>query len=258
MAHAHGVHFEETLSGFKWLGNRAHAMAPDYNVIFAYEEALGYMFPSISYDKDGIAAAALFLNAVQYWKSDDHVAGHMTPYEKLKFLYQTYGYYETINTYFTLPNPNYTREFFDAVRLCEEIVNMEIGSFKILRWRDVTNGIEQPMAPHPNAFTTTLPMDRSSQMLTFHMQHIPGKGEAEGLAADLVTVTLRASGTEPKVKIYLEYRNESQKMAQSLAGKAFETVIGMWVLKYGKEMKPASPKIESSSGVMHDIYTDFA
>jgi phosphoglucomutase len=258
MAHAHGVHFEETLTGFKWLGNRAHAMAPDYNVIFAYEEALGYMFPSISYDKDGIAAAALFLNAVQYWKSDDHMAGHMTPYEKLEFLYQKYGYHESINTYFVSPNPNYTREFFNAIRMCKETVNMETRSFKILRWRDVTNGIEQPMAPHPNAFTTTLPMDRNSQMLTFHMQHIPEKGEAEDSTADLVTMTVRASGTEPKVKLYIECRSESQEVAQSLAGKAFKAVVCMWMLEYGKEMKPASPKIKSSSGIMHDIYADFA
>jgi phosphoglucomutase len=258
MAHAHGVYFEETLTGFKWLGNRAHAMAQDYNVIFAYEEALGYMFPMISYDKDGIAAAALFLNAVQYWKSDDHMAGHMTPYEKLEFLYQTYGYHETINTYFASPNPGYTREFFNAIRMCEELVNMEIKPFKILRWRDVTNGVEQPMAPHPNAFTTTLPADHNSQMLTFHMQHIPEKGEVKDPAADLVTMTLRASGTEPKVKLYLECRSESQKMAQSLAGKAFEAVVCLWMLKYGEQMKPASSKIKSSSGVMHDICTDFA
>jgi phosphoglucomutase len=257
MAHAHGVHFEETLTGFKWLGNRAHAMAPDYDVIFGYEEALGYMFPLISYDKDGIAAAALFLNAVQYWKSDDHIAGHMTPCEKLESLYQTYGYHESINTYFISPSPNYTRDFFNAIRMCKEVIDMEIGSFKILRWRDVTNGTEQPRAPHPNAFATTLPTDPNSQMLTFHMQHIPEKEEASGSVADLVTMTLRASGTEPKVKLYLECGSQSQKVARSLAGNVFEAVVGVWVLKYGKEMKPASHKIKSSSGVIHDILMDF-
>jgi phosphoglucomutase len=103
-----------------------------------------------------------------------------------------------------------------------------------------------------------LPMDPNSQMLTFHMQHIPEEEEVADSAADLVTMTLRASGTEPKVKLYLECRSESQEMAQSLAGKAFEAVVCMWALKHGKQMKPASPKIKSSSGVMHDICTDSA
>jgi hypothetical protein len=71
-------------------------------------------------------------------------------------------------------------------------------------------------------------------------------------------MTVRASGTEPKVKLYIECRSESQEVAQSLAGKAFKAVVCMWMLEYGKEMKPASPKIKSSSGIMHDIYADFA
>jgi phosphomannomutase len=36
-------------------------MASEYNVIFAYEEALEYISPLISYDKDGISAASVFL-----------------------------------------------------------------------------------------------------------------------------------------------------------------------------------------------------
>ena len=252
MTHAHGIHFEETLTGFKWLGNRAHSLAPDYNVIFAYEEALGYMFPSISYDKDGIAAASIFLRAVEYWKSDDHISGHMTPYEKLQSLYGIYGYHESINTYFISPDPDYTKSFFNAIRRCDEVEKMEIGSFKILRWRDVTDGVEHPMAPHPNAFTTALPMDRSSQMLAFHLQVIREEGETDEVLEDLVRVTLRASGTEPKVKLYLECRSKTERAAQWLAGGAFVAIIGSWILEYGDKMEPPSRQVKSSSGVMHD------
>lgn len=45
MATAEGFHFEETLTGFKWLGNRAEQLeAEGYTVLFAFEEAIGYMF----------------------------------------------------------------------------------------------------------------------------------------------------------------------------------------------------------------------
>jgi phosphoglucomutase len=255
MARAHGVYFEETLTGFKWLGNRAHTMAPEYNVIFAYEEALGYMFPSLSYDKDGIAAASIFLNAVEYWRSEDQIQGPMSPYEKLQSLYKLYGYHESINTYFTSQDPKYTKDFFNAIRLCEEVSDMELDNFKILRWRDVTDGVEHPMAPDPDAFATKLPMDPSSQMLTFHLQPVREEGETGDLLEDLVTVTIRASGMEPKVKLYLECRSESEKTAQRLAGIAFQAVIGTWWLEYGDEMRPASPLVKSSSGMTHDTYT---
>lgn len=255
MALARGVYFEETLTGFKWLGNRAHAMAPEYSVIFAYEEALGYMFPAISYDKDGIAAGSIFLNAVGYWESDDHIPGPMNPYQKLQSLYGTYGYHESINTYFISHDPDYTRDFFDAVRMSDELKQLgKLGSFKVVRWRDVTNGTEHPMPPDPNAFATKLPADPSSQMLTFHLQKIQEEGERDDSLGDLVTATIRASGTEPKVKLYLECCSKSERMAQSLAGLAFETLIWAWWAEYGGEMQPASPKVRSSSGVMHDTY----
>jgi phosphoglucomutase len=255
MARAHGVYFEETLTGFKWLGNRAHGMAPAFNVIFAYEEALGYMFPSVSYDKDGIAAASIFLNAVEYWISDNHKWGPMTPYEKLQSLYSSYGYHESINTHFSSHDPDRTKDFFNAIRESEEVNDMLLGRFRILRWRDVTDGIEHPTAPDPNAFATKLPMDPSSQMLTFHLQRVPQEGEADELREDLVTVTIRASGTEPKVKLYLECRSDSENTAQRLAGMAFQEVIALWWLEYGEEMRPASPNVKSSSGIMHETYT---
>lgn len=50
-----------------------------FQVLFTYEEALSYMFPSISFDKDGIAAASIFIRAVEYWGDCDNPAGCMSP-----------------------------------------------------------------------------------------------------------------------------------------------------------------------------------
>lgn len=45
MAKAEGFTFRETLTGFKWLGNVAAEMEGEgYEVLFAYEEAIGFMF----------------------------------------------------------------------------------------------------------------------------------------------------------------------------------------------------------------------
>lgn len=54
-----GFNFIETLTGFKWMGNRADELIKqNKRVLFAFEEAIGYMCGSHVLDKDGIAAAA--------------------------------------------------------------------------------------------------------------------------------------------------------------------------------------------------------
>lgn len=46
MAAAEGFRFEQTLTGFKWLGNVAQQRQQEgLNVLFAFEEAIGFMFP---------------------------------------------------------------------------------------------------------------------------------------------------------------------------------------------------------------------
>jgi phosphomannomutase len=47
MAAAEGFQFEQTLTGFKWLGNIAkQKQAQGLTVLFAFEEAIGFMFPA--------------------------------------------------------------------------------------------------------------------------------------------------------------------------------------------------------------------
>jgi phosphoglucomutase len=65
MARKEGFHHEETLTGFKWMGNKSlELLARGYIVPYAFEEAIGYMFSEIVRDKDGIAAATVFLSLV--------------------------------------------------------------------------------------------------------------------------------------------------------------------------------------------------
>jgi phosphomannomutase len=58
MATDHGVHFAETFTGFKWLA-RAVLDRPQLRLVFAYEQALGYLVAPRPLDKDGVSAAVL-------------------------------------------------------------------------------------------------------------------------------------------------------------------------------------------------------
>ncbi|HVY47281.1 MAG TPA: phospho-sugar mutase, partial [Minicystis sp.] len=56
-----GVHYEETLTGFKWIANRAMELERTRGMrfVFGFEEALGYTVGPLVRDKDGISAAVL-------------------------------------------------------------------------------------------------------------------------------------------------------------------------------------------------------
>src|SRR6266511_2127455 len=58
IAKKEGFYFGETLTGFKWLANETINLEKNkgYNVLFAYEEAIGYMIGDVVKDKDGIIA----------------------------------------------------------------------------------------------------------------------------------------------------------------------------------------------------------
>lgn len=179
MAEREGFHFEETLTGFKWMGNVARALeSRGYEVPFAFEEALGYMFTKVCYDKDGLTAAMVFLAAQAKWKEQG-----LTPFGKLQQLYEVYGFHENLNTYFVSPDTKTTAALFEGLRNRVENRHNMIGSFPILRWRDMTKGYDSDTADNIPA----LPVDSSSQMVTVWSH--------QG-----VRFTLRGSGTEPKVK----------------------------------------------------------
>lgn len=179
MAVAKGIHFQEALTGFKWMANIARGLEDaGYSVPFAFEEALGYMLPSVCYDKDGVTAAMVFLAAEAKWRAQG-----LTAFAKLQGLFDQFGHHETLNTYFRSPSPDLTATLFRGIRGGSYRTNKKLGKFKILRWRDMTEGYDSGTEDNK----PTLPVDKSSHMLTLWLDRD-------------VRFTIRASGTEPKVK----------------------------------------------------------
>lgn len=251
MATAKGIHFEESLTGFKWMGNIARNLETSgYNVPFAFEEALGYMFPDVCYDKDGITAAIIFLSAEAQWRSLG-----LTPYTKLQQLFQEFGYHETLNNYFRSPSPGITESLFRAIRSGPFLNEQTFGSFKILRWRDMTEGYDSRTDDNK----PTLPVDKGSQMLTLWLD----RG---------VRFTLRGSGTEPKVKCkllsessadrlhtditsftdYIEGCGDSREETLDAICDAFLAILKEWVEPFAPAMS-YSKKFSTSSGHVFNV-----
>ena len=180
IASQEGFNVVETLTGFKWLGSVAQDLQQrGKQVRFAYEEALGYMIPEVVFDKDGILAIAIFLSACVRWGS---------PWAKLQQLYDEYGRFETMNTYWRTPDVDTLHAVFAKVRSLGDPFPATLGERMILRWRDLTLGFDSSTTNH----VPSLPCSSSSQMITCWLS---GNSNDEG-----VRFTIRASGTEPKIK----------------------------------------------------------
>ncbi|XP_057700517.1 phosphoglucomutase-2 [Corythoichthys intestinalis] len=181
-----GFHFEETLTGFKWMGNRARDLLDrDKTVLFAFEEAIGYMCSPAVLDKDGVSAAAIAGEMVSYLAAE-----HKSLSQQLTAIYEEYGYHLSKNSYFICHDQDVIRSLFERLRNYgggKDSYPSKCGPFSITAVRDLTTGYDSNQ-PDNKAI---LPTSRSSQMITFTFSN-------GGVA------TMRTSGTEPKIKYYTE------------------------------------------------------
>eukprot|EP00824_Muranothrix_gubernata_P014137 TRINITY_DN29266_c0_g1_i1.p1 TRINITY_DN29266_c0_g1~~TRINITY_DN29266_c0_g1_i1.p1 ORF type:complete len:602 (-),score=142.18 TRINITY_DN29266_c0_g1_i1:44-1753(-) len=185
MAKMEGFYFEETLTGFKWLGNRARDLEKNgYHVLLAFEEAIGYMPGTTVPDKDGVSTAAVFAEMAS------HLATlNKTVTEQMESLYERYGRFIQKNKYFICENPDTIRAIFKRLRTAGEdgTYLRKAGPFAVTNIRDLTTGFDDNQPDHK----AILPTSSSSQMITYTFENG-------------VVCTLRTSGTEPKIKYYSE------------------------------------------------------
>ena len=87
IAKVEGFHFEDTLTGFKWIGSRALALNSEgFRNLFGYEEAIGFCCGDVIFDKDGISAMAVFSElALWVYRQGYSLKQHMQK------LYDKYG-----------------------------------------------------------------------------------------------------------------------------------------------------------------------
>ncbi|THG97101.1 hypothetical protein EW026_g4828 [Hermanssonia centrifuga] len=192
MATAEGFKFVECLTGFKFIGNAALALAQDgYDVPFGYEEAIGYMFGSEIRDKDGVAATMMFAELIASLHHDGKTA---TSY--LQELYEQYGYFQTSNSYFICIDPPTIDRIFARIRNHDGMGTpakpsypRTLAGLNIASIRDLTIGYD---STNPPTYKPTLPLSSG------HMIQFRAESPTDGAK---ITLTIRTSGTEPKASL---------------------------------------------------------
>lgn len=220
MAEKEGFHFEETLTGFKWIGNRAFDLEKrGFYVPFGFEEAIGYMFPIMEHDKDGVSAAIVFLQAYIEWSQNQK-----NPLDILEDGFQLYGVFKEKNGYYLVNEPSMIQKVFDYIRndytpaqsLYPQLIGEELS---VITFRDLTVGFQSDTNDHK----PTLPTDPSSQMITVTARPIDDAESSES-----VRFTIRGSGTEPKLKVYIEAIAQSETRANELAHLTWNVLQKEW------------------------------
>lgn len=185
MAEKEGFTFQETLTGFKWMGNAmAEHAAAGRTVLFSFEEAIGFCCGDVVRDKDGVTAAAVFAEmANALARAGTTVSGH------LDAISARYGHHVSNNKYVFVDDPAKTEAIFARLRN-EGHYWARVGDLAIRAIRDLTGKGWDSDAPDGRP---SLPTSSGTHMLTYRFSN--------GAVA-----TLRTSGTEPKLKWYSELR----------------------------------------------------
>lgn len=183
IARAHGVQVEETLTGFKYIGEKIsqYENDPAHDFLMGYEESYGYLVGTHAQDKDAVVTAMLICEMGAYWKSR-----HMTLVDALDELYRTYGYCLDRLTSYTLKG----KEGMEAIRR-------------------IMDGLRENGAPFAGDVSSVLDYEKG-------IDGLPRENVLKFLLTDGSWIAVRPSGTEPKIKFYcsLKGNNEEEAMAR--------------------------------------------
>jgi phosphomannomutase len=174
MAAAAGVSYVETLTGFKWIARAARAR-PGTHLVFGYEEALGYEVGEAVFDKDGLSAALVAAEIAASAKA----RGTSVP-TLLDDLASRFGVHATAQWSLRLSGSGAKDEMADIVARWRTEPPGFLGGLAVRDLVDLAAGSDG--LPPTDALVLRL----------------------EGGAR----VVLRPSGTEPKLKAYLEVAGE--------------------------------------------------
>ena len=168
-----GVEIREVLTGFRFIAEQIASCEQkhDRTFLFGFEESYGFLAGSFARDKDAICAAMLVAEACVVYGEKG-----MTLYDVLMEIYNTYGFYREKVKSYTLEG----KEGIEAIK----------GAMVKLR--------EEPLSS-----VAGVAVEKVEDFLKPECTGLPRSNVLRMTVADGSWITVRPSGTEPKLKLYI-------------------------------------------------------
>lgn len=184
----------ETLTGFKFIGEKIQQFmdSGDYTFLFGFEESYGFLSSTFVRDKDGVNASLLISEVACACMAEG-----ITLYDRVQQIFREYGYYVENVVSTTLPGKDGLTRMKEIMAGLRSNPPKEIAGLKVTAVRDYLKGIRTADGKEE---PTGLPI---SDVLYFELE----KG---------CWVCVRPSGTEPKIKLYVNSNDADQARAEAL------------------------------------------
>lgn len=181
-----------TLTGFKYIGEKIREFEEgkyENSFVFGMEESIGYLKGTYVRDKDGILGVMLLTEMTAYFESIG-----TSPIKELEKLYDKYGWYSEI-TY------SVTREGMQGIeeikKMMEELRKRDL---KVLLDKKINIVRDYKLKKEKNYLN-----DSESELF------LPESDVIQYILEDETYITVRPSGTEPKIKYYIYTRGKNKK-----------------------------------------------
>lgn len=182
-----GLQIEETLTGFKYIGDKInkYEQTGEQEFVIGYEESYGYLVGTHARDKDAVVSSMLICQMASWYKNQGK-----TLVDGLNEIYDEYGY------------------FLDY-----------LDSF-VLKGKDGAEKIQNLMTSFRNKGTALF--DGIEEVIDFStgIHDLPKENVLKYIWKDGSWMAVRPSGTEPKIKVYYSIVDASKENA----GKRLEII----------------------------------
>ena len=202
----YGCRLIDVLTGFKFIGEQIYLLeqkGEDNRYIFGFEESYGYLAGSYVRDKDAVVGSMLICEMVCYYKSKG-----LTLLDVLDKLYEEFGCYFNMQQSIICEGQSGMEDMSNAMERLRSNPPATIGGVKVLSVKDYKTSLETELASG-NQQPIDLP---SSNVLAFTLE-------------DKSLVTVRPSGTEPKIKIYISAVSDKEQQAEMHAKRLMDSTV---------------------------------
>ena len=194
IAENYGAKVFETLTGFKWIGEKIRKFEEEnsYKYLFGFEESYGCLIAPHARDKDGISAVMALCEATAFYKNKG-----WSLWEQMIKIYEKYGYYREGQVSIVLKGADGAEEIKNKMAKMRSNPPTELAALNVLEVRDYQEHVIKKA--DGEVYETDLP---TSNVLYYELSNNSW-------------CCVRPSGTEPKIKFYMGVKGLTMQDAEN-------------------------------------------